>query len=246
MSAPRFDFSGKVVLVSGVGRAGQIGNAVALAFGKAGAKIVACDLNAVGVASRVREFAAEGVDARPSAGDLTQPDVAALAVETALKHFGRLDVVVNLAGGLTTYGPLENLGADAFDREVAINLKTTVLLSQAAIPALARTRGCIVNVSSIAYFDPQSPMAVYSAAKAGVAGFTRSLALELADRGIRVNAVAPGMVRTSDNVATAGQDADYVELSDITEGVMSLAADSAGAPTGHILPISPRASSGQA
>jgi NAD(P)-dependent dehydrogenase (short-subunit alcohol dehydrogenase family) len=246
MSAQRFDFSGKVVLVSGVGRAGQIGNAVALAFGQAGAKIVACDLNAVGVAARVREFAAEGVDARPSAGDLTQPDVAALAVETALKHFGRLDVVVNLAGGLTTYGPLENLGADAFDREVAINLKTTVLLSQAAIPALARTRGCIVNVSSIAYFDPQSPMAVYSAAKAGVAGFTRSLALELADRGIRVNAVAPGMVRTSDNVATAGQDADYVELSDITEGVMSLAADGAGAPTGHILPISPRASSGPA
>jgi NAD(P)-dependent dehydrogenase (short-subunit alcohol dehydrogenase family) len=219
---------------------------VALAFGKAGARIVACDLNAVGVAARVREFAAEGVDARPCAGDLTQPDVAALAVETALKHFGRLDVVVNLAGGLTTYGPLEALGADAFDREVAINLKTTVLLSQAAIPALTRTRGCIVNVSSIAYFDPQSPMSVYSAAKAGVAGFTRSLALELADRGIRVNAVAPGMVRTGDNVATAGQDADYVELSDITEGVMSLAVDGAGAPTGRILPISPRASSGLA
>ena len=186
--------------------------------------IVACDLNAVGVAERVREFAAEGVNARPSAGDLTQPDIASLAVETALKHFGRLDVVVNLAGGLTTYGPIDTLSADAFDREVAINLKTTVLVSQAAIPALARTRGCIVNVSSIAYFDPQSPMAVYSAAKAGVAGFTRSLALELSDRGIRVNAVAPGMVRTSDNVATAGESADYVELSDITEGIMSLAA----------------------
>ncbi len=73
------------MLVTGVGRAGQIGNAVALAFGKAGAKIVACDLNAVGVAERVREFAAQGVDARPCAGDLTQPDIAALAVEIALK-----------------------------------------------------------------------------------------------------------------------------------------------------------------
>ena len=90
------------MLVTGVGRAGQIGNAVALAFGKAGAKIVACDLNAVGVAERVREFAAQGVDARPCAGDLTEPDIAALAVEIALKHFGRLDVVVNVAGGLTT------------------------------------------------------------------------------------------------------------------------------------------------
>jgi len=243
MSGQRFDFSGKVVLVTGVGRAGQIGNAVALAFGKAGARIVACDLNAVGVAARVREFAAEGVDARPCAGDLTQPDLAALAIETATRHFGRLDTVVNLAGGLTTFGPIETLGADAFDREVNINLKTTVLVSQAAIPALARTRGSIVNVSSIAYFDPQSPMAVYSAAKAGVAGFTRSLALELADRGIRVNAIAPGMVRTGDNVAAAGHDADYVELSDITEGIMSLAA---GDATGHILPISPRASTGRA
>ena len=244
MSARRFDFSGKVVLVTGVGRAGQIGNAVALAFGKAGARIVACDLNAVGVAARVREFAAEGVDARPCAGDLTQPDVAALAVETAMKHFGRLDVVVNLAGGLTTYGPIETLAADAFDREVSINLKTTVLVSQAAIGALAKTSGCIVNVSSIAYFEPQSPMAIYVAAKAAVAGFTRSLALELADRGVRVNAVAPGMVRTGDNVATAGQDADYVELSDITEGIMALA-EGEPSVTGHILPIAPRASTGR-
>ena len=84
-----------------------------------------------------------------------------------------------MAGGLTTYGPLEQLTVPDFDREIAINLKTTVLVSQAAIGALARTAGCIVNFASIAYFEPQSPMAVYSAAKAAVAGFTRSLALEL-------------------------------------------------------------------
>jgi NAD(P)-dependent dehydrogenase (short-subunit alcohol dehydrogenase family) len=238
MSQPTFDFTGKVVLVTGVGRAGQIGNAVALAFGQAGAKIVACDLNAVGVAERVREFAAAGVDARPCAGDLTQPDIAALAVEIALRHFGRLDVVVNVAGGLTTYGPLEKLTAEALDREMAINLKTTVLVSQAAIGALTLTTGCIVNFASIAYFHPQSPMAVYSAAKAAVAGFTQSLALELADRKIRVNAVAPGTVRTGDNVAAAGESAAYVELSDITNGVMSLAI-STSSITGHILPIAP-------
>ena len=167
MSATRFDFGGKVALVTGVGRAGQIGNAVALAFGHAGAKIIACDLNAVGVAERVREFAALGVDARPCAGDLTQPDIAALAVEMALRHFGRLDVVVNVAGGLTTYGPIEKLSAADFDREVAINLKTTVLVSQAAIEALSRTQGCIVNFASIAYFEPQAPMAVYSRGQGG-------------------------------------------------------------------------------
>lgn len=238
-----FDFSGKVALVTGVGRAGQIGNAVALALGKAGARIVACDLNAVGVAERVREFAALGVDARPCAGDLTQHDVAVLAVEMALRHFGRLDVVVNVAGGLTTYGPIDSLSAADMDREVAINLKTTMLVSQAAIPALTQTRGCIVNFASIAYFSPQSPMAVYSAAKAAVAGFTQSLALELADRQVRVNAVAPGMTRTSDNVAAAGEGAAYVEMEDLTQGVLALAMGGPEAPTGEIRPIAPRGAS---
>jgi NAD(P)-dependent dehydrogenase (short-subunit alcohol dehydrogenase family) len=240
MTAQAFDFAGKVALVTGVGRAGQIGNAVALAFGRAGARIVACDVNAIGVIERVREFAALGVDARPCTGDLTHPDIAALAVETALRHFGRLDVVVNVAGGLTTYGPIEHLTVADIDREVAINLKTTVLVSQAAILALTQTQGCIVNFASIAYFEPQSPMAVYSAAKAAVAGFTRSLAIELADRNVRVNAVAPGMARTGDNVASAGESAAYVEMEDLTRGVLTLATSGPGAPTGEILPIAPR------
>jgi NAD(P)-dependent dehydrogenase (short-subunit alcohol dehydrogenase family) len=241
MSPAPFDFSGKVALVTGVGRAGQIGNAVALAFGHAGARLVACDVNAVGVTQRVREFAALGVDARPCAGDLTQPDMAALAVEVALRDFGRLDVVVNVAGGLTTYGPIERLTVKDIDRELAINLKTTVLVSQAAIASLTATQGVIVNFASIAYFEPQSPMAVYSAAKAAVAGFTRSLAVELADRHVRVNAVAPSMARTSDNVASAGEGAEYVEMDDLTSGVLSLAASGPDAPTGLILRIAPRA-----
>jgi 3-oxoacyl-[acyl-carrier protein] reductase len=82
-------------------------------------------------------------------------------------------------------------------------------------------------------------MAVYSAAKAAVAGFTRSLALELSDRQIRVNAVAPAMVRTMDNVAAAGDtETQYVEMQEITEGVMSLASSSSSL-TGQILPIAP-------
>jgi 3-oxoacyl-[acyl-carrier protein] reductase len=148
-------------------------------------------------------------------------------------------VVVNVAGGLTTYGPISKTTAQAIDREIAINLKTVVMVSQAAIEALTWSRGCIVNFSSIAYFNPQSPMAVYSAAKAAVAGFTRSLALELQDRHVRVNAVAPAMVRTVDNVAAAGEEgAQYVEMQEITDGVMSLASSDA-TMTGQILPISP-------
>ena len=241
MSQTAFDFQGKVVLVTGVGRAGQIGHAVAQAFGRAGARLVASDRNAVGLAERVREFAAEGIEARPAAGDLTEPDVARLAVETALKHFGRLDAVINVAGGLTTYGPIARTTVADFDREIAINLKTTFLVAQASVDALAETSGAIVNVASVAWFKPAGLMAVYTAAKAGVAGFTESLAMELRDRKIRVNAIAPAMVRTVENVSSAGADADYVELRQITDGVLFLASSAAEGITGTILPVVGRA-----
>ncbi|HEU4698200.1 MAG TPA: SDR family NAD(P)-dependent oxidoreductase [Gemmatimonadales bacterium] len=233
----RFDFRDRVVLVTGVARPGQIGYAVARAFGEAGAKLVVCDRNAVAVSERARELAALGLEARPAAGDLTEPDAAAIAMETAQKHFGRLDVVVNVAGGLTTYGPIERTTVADFDREVAINLKTTFLVSQAAVEPLAATRGAIVNFASIAYVQPAGQMAVYTAAKAAVAGFTRSLAVELFDRGIRVNAIAPGMVRTGDNVSQAGPEAHYVEMAQIADGVLFLASDAASGITGHVMPI---------
>jgi NAD(P)-dependent dehydrogenase (short-subunit alcohol dehydrogenase family) len=234
----KWDFSGKTALVTGVGRSGQIGHSVARALGLAGARIIAVDRNAVGVAERVKEFAAEGIEARPAAGDLTEPDVAAHAVETAVKHFGRLDAVVNVAGGLTTYGPVGDSGPDAFDREIAINLKTAFLMSRAAVEALAASgSGSIVNFASLAYFRPMSPMAVYSAAKAGVAALSQSLAVELWPRAIRVNAVAPGMVRTPENVAQAGASAQYVEMDQIINAVLFLAGDASAGITGHILPV---------
>ncbi len=233
-----WNFVGRVVLVTGVARVGQIGHAVALAFGRAGAKLVLCDRNAVEAAARAREFEAEGIEARPTAGDLTEPDIARLAVETAIRQFGRLDVVVNVAGGLTTFGPIEETSVADFDREVAINLKTTFLVSQAAIGALAESGGAIVNFASVAFFRPQNQMAVYAAAKSAVAAFTQSLALEVRDRGVRVNAVAPGMVRTGDNVAAVSDDkVRWVEIRQITDGVLFLASDAAEAITGHVLPI---------
>jgi len=235
--ATKWDFKKKTVLLTGVGRAGQIGHAVALAFGQAGARIVAVDRNAVAVAERVKEFSEAGIEARPAAGDLTEPDVAALAVETAVKHFGRLDAVVNVAGGLTTYGPVDQTGAEGFDREIAINLKTAFLMSRAAVEPLAKSGGAVVNFASVAYFRPAGQMAVYSAAKAGVAAMTQSLAVELWPRGIRVNAIAPGMVRTPENMASAGTGAHYVEMQQLIDAVLFLAGDASSGISGHILPV---------
>lgn len=236
-SRVKFDLTGRTVIVTGVGRPGQIGHSTALACAQAGAQLVLCDVNATGVAERAREFQGQGFDARPAAGDLTEPDIARLAVETALKNYGRLDAVINLAGGLTTYGPVAKVTPRDIDRELAINLKTTIVMSQAAVDALADTHGAIVNVSSIATIEPAANLALYTAAKAGIAGFTRALAVELAPRGVRVNAVAPGMVRTPENVASAGPDASYVEMEQITDGLLYLVSDASSAVTGVVLPL---------
>jgi len=230
-----FDFKGKVVLVTGVARPGQIGHGVAKAFGEAGAKLVLADLNAVAVAERAREFAAAGMIAEPAAGDLTDPDVAAHAIEVAEKKFGRLDALINVAGGLTTYGPVDKATLKDFDREININIKIAFLMSRAAAPALTKTKGAIVNFSSLALFRPMAPMAIYSAAKAGVAALTWSLAKEWLGQ-VRVNAVAPTTVRTPDNVASMG-DGKFLELEQLTNAVMFLASDASSAITGHVLPL---------
>lgn len=235
-----FDFRDKVALVTGVNRVGQLGHAVALAFGQAGAKLVVCDVDTVGVAARAKEFAKARIPACAAAGDLTEPDVADWCIERAMHDFGRVDVVINAAGGLTGIGAMLDTHLSVFDRAVAINLKTTYLVSRAAARVMVQQQGgAIVNFASVAAILAKPSLAAYSAAKAGVASLTRSLALELRDHGIRVNAVAPGLARTAENVAAMGDDAGarWVELEEIVNAVMFLASDLASGITGHVLPV---------
>jgi len=233
------DFRGKVALVTGVGRVGQIGHAVAAGFARAGAQLVIADVNAAGLAERAQEFAAQGFAVQAAAGDLTTPDPARRAVATARERFGGLDVVVNVAGGLLNYRPVLELGPEQLERELAVNIKTTFFVSQAAIPLLReRGGGAIVNFASMAVLKPQAQMAGYIAAKAAVAGLTRALARELAGDRIRVNAVAPGTMRTADNLAQM-KDAKvrWVELDDLVAAVLYLASDEARAVSGEVLPV---------
>ena len=233
------EFRGKVALVTGVGRVGQIGHAVARGFGRAGAKLVIADVNAPGLAERAKEFAAEGFDVRSVAGDLTTPEAARRAVAAAREQFGGLDVVVNVAGGLLNYGSALDLKPEQLDRELAVNISTTFYVSQAAIPALIeRGGGAIVNFASVAVLKPQTKMASYIAAKSAVAGLTRALAREFRDGGVRVNAVAPGTMKTADNLAQM-KDAKvrWVELDELVSAVLYLASDDARAITGEILPV---------
>jgi NAD(P)-dependent dehydrogenase (short-subunit alcohol dehydrogenase family) len=235
-----YDFSGQIVLVTGVGRVGQIGYEVALAFGKAGARLVISDVHAVNVAARASEFQAMGIEAKAAAGDLTEPDVAQWAVDEAMRAYGRLDVVANVAGGMTGLGLITETEPDTFDREMRINVKTAYLVSRAAATVMTKQRkGAIVNFASVAAFNGRAELVAYSAAKAAVATLTRSLALELRDRGVRVNAVAPGTARTPENLKTMGSaDARWVDVADIVNAVLFLASDLSAGITAHVLPVS--------
>src|SRR5258708_3949138 len=225
---------------AGIQPVGVIGEAVAGALGKAGAQLVLVD-RVPDVAERAKEFTAQGAKARGFTGDLTKPDDARAAVALAQKEFGGLDVVINVAGGLLHVGPAAQIPVQMLDRAFAINVKTTFLMSQAAIPALAPRRGrAIVNFASIAVLEPPAPMSSYVAAKAAVAGYTRALALELAPQKIRVNAVPPAAARTAANIKSMGDLPELVPLDALVAAVPYLASDDAPAVTGAVVPGSGR------
>lgn len=173
-------FAGKVALVSGA--AGAIGGAVVRRLADEGAAVVACDVR---------------VDGRDDgiACDVTDADSCRAAVDIARTQHGRLDVLVNVAG-VVVGNRIEDTSPEEWRRVIDVNLTGTFLLSQAAVPALRETRGTIVNMASAAGIQGTPYNAPYCASKGGVIMLTKSMALELAADGVRVNAVCPASVDT--------------------------------------------------
>jgi NAD(P)-dependent dehydrogenase (short-subunit alcohol dehydrogenase family) len=172
-------FDGKIALVTGA--ASGIGAATAALLGQEGATVVGVDLAGDGAAIL--------------RADVTDPASGAEAVATAVERHGRLDVVVNCAG-IFRFGRVEDVTLDEWQRHLAVNLTGPFLISQAAVPHLVETTGTIVSVASIAGVKGQAYTSAYCASKGGLVLFTKSLALELAPRGVRVNCVCPGGVDT--------------------------------------------------
>lgn len=192
--------AGRVALVFGGGCAGAgwgNGNAACVAYGRAGARVVAVDRD-LRAAEATRDLArSEALECDALAADVTQSGSVAQAVADTLARHGRIDILHNNVGQAGMGGPVELPEAE-WDRLLDVNLKGVFLACKHVLPVmLAQGRGAIVNISSIAAIRWTGyPYAAYYAAKAGVNQLTVSLALQYAAQGIRANAIMPGMMNT--------------------------------------------------
>jgi len=244
---------GRVAIVTG--GASGIGRATAERLAREGLRIALVDLDESGMAATID--ACGGPDAAIAIPtDVRSFEACAAAIESTVRAFGRLDVLVNSAG-VWVEGPTDTMLEAHWDRVIDVNLKGTFQMCRHAIPALEMARGCIVNLSSDAGLWGNKGAAIYSASKGGVTVLTKALAVELAERGIRVNAVCPGdvdspMIRYQAETFGGGDPEAYLEAllkaypqkpprfirpDEVAELIAFLASDRAAAMTGAAVSI---------
>jgi NAD(P)-dependent dehydrogenase (short-subunit alcohol dehydrogenase family) len=244
----------RVAVVTGA--ANGLGREIAQVLAREGAYVALGDLDAAGLEGTAGAITAKGGAALTVAGDLTEEGSAARLIDAAMERFGRIDILVNNVGG-SRNAKIWEMKADDWDFVLRLNLRTTFLCTRAAVPHMMRRRyGRIVCMSSgaregtpwTAYYQGGS---AYSAAKAGVHGFVRDVALELAEHGVNVNAVAPGPIDTERFGPGLRRMNETVEYSpnhmtplrrlgepiEVAHAVLFLASEEASYITGHTLAV---------
>lgn len=234
------DFDGRAVVLTGVGRPGQVGEMVARAFADRGAVLVLVDVDAAETEQRAADLRARNAVATALRCDLTDAaQVDSLAGSIARAHPGGIDAVVHLAGGFAMSGPVDASDVSVWQRQFAINLTTAFLATRALLPLVRRKRGALVYFASAAALPGAvtAQMSAYVAAKSGVLALMRAVAQEERESGVRANAVAPTAIRTSANLAAMGSGIPYVEREEIADAVLFLCSDAARRITGQVVQL---------
>jgi 3-oxoacyl-[acyl-carrier protein] reductase len=188
-----YDVRGRVAVVTGSGRG--IGRAIAIRLAREGVRVVVNAKKGLDeVLETVNMIREAGSESSYVLADVSTRDGCRTLVNEAIRRFGRVDILVNNAG-VGLYSPFESLTDSLIEKQISVNFKSIVYCSQEAIQYM-RDGGVIVNITSIAAFKPTRGLSIYNAMKAAVVQLTRTMAVELADKKIRVFAVAPGLTRT--------------------------------------------------
>ena len=196
----------RVIIVTG--GAHGIGRAYCEGLAREGARVVVADLDPEGAEAVVKALGAEGKAALAVLADVSQPEATERMAQAAMERFGRIDGLINNAAlfqrPAMSRMPFDQIPIDEWDRLMAVNLRGVFLCCRAVVPYMKQQRsGKIVNISSGTVFNGSPLVAHYVASKAGVIGLTRSLARELGEYNINVNAVAPGLTMSMDEVSEA-------------------------------------------
>lgn len=240
-----FSLKEKVALVTGASQG--IGRETALALAQAGAKVVAAARNEEKLAALVSEIAAAGGEAFALKMDVADAEQVKAGFKQVIEKFGRLDIVVNNAA-VTRDGLAMRMKKDDWDAVLQTNLTGAHFCIQQALPTMMKARaGRIINISSVVAQSGNAGQANYVAAKAGLIGLTKAIAIEIASRGITVNAVAPGFIETpmTDVLPDKVKEELKVRIPlgrmgsarDVASAIVFLASDEAGYITGHVLNV---------
>jgi NAD(P)-dependent dehydrogenase (short-subunit alcohol dehydrogenase family) len=245
--AGAYDFGDKVVLVTGGGSG--IGRASALAFAKCGAAVVVCGRSDAGLET-ARLIAEAGGESFFQRTDVTQPEQVEAAVAATAKRYGHLNFAFNNAGVLPPPAPTADLSCAAFNETIAADLVSVFTCIKFEIPEILKAGGgAIVNNASVGGFVAAPGLSAYVAAKHGVVGLTKAAAVDYARHGIRINAVAPGIVATPmtapwlndpalrDLVVGGSPLARAAEPEEISQLVLFLCSSGASFITGHTFPV---------
>ncbi len=195
MPSPLFDLTGKTALVTGSTKG--IGKAIARHLALAGAKVVISSRKADACDAVQKEFAAEGLQAISIPCNIARPDEVEALVKKTMAAFGQIDILVCNAATNPVYGPTASASSDAFDKIIGTNVKSVWSLCNQVIPQMAARRdGAVILVSSIAGQKGNGVIGLYGVSKAADSALVRNLAVEWGPSNIRVNAIAPGLVKT--------------------------------------------------
>jgi len=236
---------GKVALVTG--GAQGIGRAIALLFAREGAKVAISDINLEKARETCGEAESLGQEALAIAGNVAHAQEAEAMVQQTVEKFGRLDILVNNAG-ITRDQVLLRMKEEDWDLVMSVNLKGAFHCTKAALrPFLKQKAGKVVNIASVTGQMGNAGQANYAASKAGVIGFTKSIAREYASRNIQVNAVAPGFIDTAMSQAIPEKEREFLTKQiplgrlgtpeDVAEAVLFLSSPAADYITGQVLNV---------